>query len=251
MNSEEIKIKGSESLRSNTHMLKKETKFRTRTNNTNNTNTTLIEEENDIPKTSPLIHIRQYSYLSESIINYIGIGLCLFIHGCHGLEWFDVENERNNQFYFGYYLFSGIILYIIGILNWYEGKELIFLLDFLLSFLFVAKYLKNQAHCFGYISDFYTNNEKLEGIFYILLFSMIFIIGISSKDKGIIFIIDYAVLFITYVFLFAYKFFKTKIIGDIDNYMFIVAGGLFWLTGIFKLLNNLLESSIVIFEPTD
>ena len=248
MSSEEMKIKGSETIRSNTQMLKKTTKIRT---STNNTLIEEIEEVYDIEKTSPLIHIRQYSYLSESIINYIGIGLCLFIQGCHGLEWFDVENERNNQFYFGYYLLSGITLYIIGILNWYEGKELIFLLDFLLSFLFVAISLKNQPHCFGYISDFYTNNEKLEGIFYILLFSMIFIIGISCKDKGIIFIIDYAVLFITYVFLFAYKFFKNKIIGHIDNYMFIVGGGLFWLTGIFKLLNNLLESSIVIFEPTD
>ena len=143
MSSDEIKIKGSETLRSKSQMLKKETKLRTRTNNTSNENTTLIEEEYDIPKYSPLIHIRQYSYLSESIINYIGIGLCLFIHGCHGLEWFDVENERNNQFYFGYYLLSGIILYIIGILNWYEGKELIFLLDFLLSFLFIAISLKN------------------------------------------------------------------------------------------------------------
>ena len=199
----------------------------------------------------PLIQIRQIPFLSESIINYFAIGICHFVYGCFGLEWFNISEEENKSFYLGYFLIGGICLYIIGIINWYEGKELVYLIDFVLSFLFITLFLKNKN--LGNISDYLGtyDNDKIQGIFYILLFCFILVVGISSKDIGIVYIFDNAILFVSYVFLFAYKFFKNKIIGNIDNYMFIVAGGLFWLTGIFKLLNNLLESSIVIFEPTD
>ena len=46
-------------------------------------------------------------------------------------------------------------------------------------------------------------NLKLEGLFYILFFTFILIIGISAKEKGIIFIINYGVLFFGFVFLFS------------------------------------------------
>ena len=181
-----------------------------------NKDKTKNNEELIIKKTSPLINIRQLSSLSESVVNYFAIGICLFIYGCHGLEWFNIDEEKNKQFYLGYFVISGVILYIIGVINWYEGKELIFLLDFILSFLFIAIFLKNQSHFYDDITNISTGDDKLEGIFYILLFSFLLIIGVSSKDKGIAFIIDYAALFVTYIFLFAYKFFRNDIIGKID-----------------------------------
>ena len=211
----------------------------------------IINEKLVTNKGSPLINIRQISFLSESVINYFAIAICLFIYGCHGLEWFNVDEDKNKQFYLGYFLISGGVLYIIGIINWYEGKELIFLLDFILSFFFIAIFLKNQIHFYDYMIDISTGDDKLEGVFYILLFAFLLIIGISSKDKGIAYIIDYAALFVTFIFLFAYKFFRNDIIGKIDYYMFIVTGALFWITGIFKILNNMMDSSIIVFEPTD
>ena len=79
-----------------------------------------------------------------------------------------------------------------------------------MSFLFMTLYLKNQTleNLAGKVSE--NDTDKLQGIFYILLFCFILVIGISSKEKGIVYIFDYAVLFITYVFLFAYKFFKNE-----------------------------------------
>jgi succinate-acetate transporter protein len=76
-------------------------------------------------------------------------------------------------------------------------------------------------------------------------------IVISSKNKGIIFIIDYAVLFICYVLLFIFKYFDIDIIKTIDSYAFIVCGALFWITGILKLVNNSISSTIKLLEPSD
>ena len=146
-----------------------------------------------------------------------------------------------------HYIFAGISLYIIGVLNWYEGKELLFLFDFLFSFYFIILFLKKK------ITIEEVENLKLEGLFYILFFAFILIIGISAKDKGIIFIINYGVLFFGFVFLFADKFFNNnKVVKYIYCYSFIVSAGLLWIIGVLKLINNgLVNKSIKILDPSD
>ena len=215
----------------------------------NDDKTTIDEEIKH--KFTPLINVKKVPGLSDSIINYLAMGICYVVYGCYHLGWLDVDKDANKDFYLGYFLVASICLYITGIFNWYEGKELIFLIDFIMSFLFMTLYLKNQTleNLAGKVSE--NDTDKLQGIFYILLFCFILVIGISSKDKGIVYIFDYAVLFITYVFLFAYKFFKNEWIKKIDFYIFVICGGLFWITGIIKILNSVISGSIGIVEPSD
>ena len=71
---------------------------------------------------SPYIVYRKYPFVSTSIINYLAIGICLFVYGITNLEWFKSNLNSNNLFYIGYYLFSGIILYIIGIINKFKSS---------------------------------------------------------------------------------------------------------------------------------
>ena len=120
-----------------------------------------------------------------------------------------------------------------------------------MSFLFLAEFLKNQEQLFGEISYFSKEEPKLEGIFYICLFCFILIMGISSKGKGVVYIIDYAALIVSYAFIFSTKFFEVELIEKIKGYILIVSGGLFWITGIFKLFNSLIIGTIPLFEPTD
>ena len=104
------------------------------------------------------------------------------------MKWFNLVNEEGvgKKFIMGYFIIAGISLYVIGILNWYEGKELLLLFDFMFSFLFIALFLSEKN--LGDISSHFTeSNNKLKGLFYIIFFSFILIIGISSKEKGIIF----------------------------------------------------------------
>ena len=243
MKSEEVKLKDLETTSLN----------QLKNDNTNkiNYNKITINDEEIKTNIQPFIHVRQISLLSESVINYFFMGICFFIYGCYGLEWFKIAEEENKSFYLGYFLISGICLYIIGIINWYEGKELIFLIDIILSFFFICLFLKNQylGNIYNYLGTY--DNDKLQGIFYILFFCFILIIGICSKEKGIIYVIDYAILFVTYVFLFAYKFFKNDMFKKIDCYMFIVCGGIYWITGLFKFCNSLMDSTIIIYEPSD
>ena len=196
-------------------------------------------------KEVPFINIRKISTLSDSVINYFVISISLFMYSAYNLGWFDLQ--KSDKFVIGYYIFAGIALYIIGVLNWYEGKELLFLFDFIFSFYFIILFFKKQ------ITVTEVENLKLEGLFYILFFAFILIIGISSKEKGIIFTINYGVVFFGFVFLFADKFFNNnKVIKYIHCYAFIVSAGLLWAIGVLKLINNgLLNKSIIILDPSD
>ena len=124
MISEDIRLKESEGIKM---------KPKIRTNDENNDDKTTVDNEEIIKRITPLINMRRITIISDSIINYFSIGVCFVIYGLYGLEWLKVSEEQNRAFYLGYFLVSGICLYVIGIFNWYEGKELIFLIDFISS----------------------------------------------------------------------------------------------------------------------
>ena len=203
--------------------------------------------------TLPLINIRKVANLSDSIINYFVIAISLFLYSAYNLEWFNLHDEGGvgKTFIMAYFLISGIVLYVVGILNWYEGKELLFLFDFLFSLFFISLFLSEKS--LGDISSFFSEkNYKLQGLFYIIFFCVIMIIGISSKEKGILFPINYGILFIGFVFLFADKFFEKNWLKYVHPYVFIVAAAFMWIIGILKLINNgMVNKSITMLEPTD
>ena len=195
-------------------------------------------------------NIKEISLLSESIIDYLSIGIVLFIFGYYNLDWFDIKEKINKQFFLYYFLIAGIILYIIGIFNWHEGRELLFLMNFILSFYFVAYFLKEQN--LNYISEKYEIiGTKLSGIFYILIFTLFLVISISSKSKGIFYILNLYILSLAFLFLFLHKFLDYDWIKTVYSYIFVVSGVLYWLIGILKLINSMLKTSMKILQPSD
>ena len=195
---------------------------------------------------TPYIVYRKYPFVSTSIINYLAIGICLFIFGVTNLEWF--KSNTNSLFYVGYYLFSGIILYIIGLINWYEGKELIFLVDFIYSLYFIILFLlENKTFA---ITE--NENDQLHGTFYVIFTCLIICITISNINKGKIYIINYAILFFGYLFLFFHKYIDISWAIKVYSFIFIVSGALFWIIGLLKIIDNSLENrSISILQPSD
>ena len=225
-------------------------------NNQDQDNTKSPEEKvnkNGIPK----LIVRKISTLSDSIINYFVIGICLFLQSAYNLNWFDMEDNKIKIYII--FIFAAVVLYTIGIFNWYEGKELLFLFDFILSFYFLTIYFKEEYK--GKISEkFNTNiisdsdNNKLQAIFYILIFCLFFIIGFSAFKKGIIYIVNYFILFVGFVFLFI-DFYWNKNhtwITKVHYYIFIVSGVLMWIIGILKIINQgFLSKDTVILGQTD
>jgi len=223
----------------------------------------------------PKMNIKKLSNLSDSIINYFVISICLILHSAFNLNWFNLK--ENSKFCFTYFIFAAIVLYIIGIMNWYEGKELLFLFDFIFSFYFLTLYFNENYKTFftpdfddgsdkndgknstNITSDIITStsfsNNKLRAIFYIFIFCFFLVLLISSYRKGKIFMINYFILFVGFVFLFLDNFFEDKYdcIKKTHYYIFIISGGLMWIIGILKLINNgfLSKEETILLGKTD
>ena len=190
------------------------------------------------------MNVRKILTLSDSIINYFSIGVCFFLNSAYNLGWFKLKD--NTKFLFTYFLFAGLVLYIIGIMNWYEGKEILFLLDFILCFYFLTLYFK-EGHYNGILNDMsdniidkYKDNFEIQEIFYILIFCLFFVMGFSAFRKGLIYIINYFILFIGFLFLFIHCYFDQEKdwINKVYSYLFIVSGALMWIIGILKIINQ-------------
>ena len=180
----------------------------------------------------PIINIRRVISISESTVNYFILGLCFAIYGFIDIGWFGIGNPNFTEFKNGIFLLSGICLGIIGLFDWYNGRTISFLIDFNFGLLFISYYL----YSLGSQDDL----KKFEAVLYILFFIFIFCVLICSKDKGILFIFDYVVLFIGYVFLFVRNYWETyRWLRNITCYIFLVMTAFFWVTGILKLLNDL------------
>ena len=198
----------------------------------------------------PKMNIKKLSNLSDSIINYFVISICLILHSAFNLNWFNLK--ENSKFCFTYFIFAAIVLYIIGIMNWYEGKELLFLFDFIFSFYFLTLYFNENSY---FNNDDGNNNNKLRAIFYIFIFCFFLVLLISSYRKGKIFMVNYFILFVGFVFLFLDNFFEDKYdcIKKTHYYIFIISGGLMWIIGILKLINNgfLSKEETILLGKTD
>ena len=104
--------------------------------------------------------------------------------------------------------------------------------------------------------DIFDKNEnyKLQGIFYILIFCLFFIMGFSAFKKGIIYIVNYFILFVGFVFLFIDFYWEKKYnwIDDVHYYIFLVSGALMWIIGILKIVNQgFLSKDTMLLGQTD
>ena len=90
------------------------------------------------------------------------------------------------------------------------------------------------------IIDKYNNNFEIQEVFYILIFCLFFVMGFSAFRKGLIYIINYFILFIGFLFLFIHCYFDQEKdwINKVYSYLFIVSGALMWIIGILKIINQ-------------
>ena len=231
MNSEEQKIRNDDKITNVSEEINKKNDIEIRINN---------------DKIIPLINYKLHPILSSSILNYLAIGISSAIYGCKELNFFKLESKLS--FYSKYYFISGIVLYISGILDWCNGKDLLYLVDFILSFFFLSEYLSD-------IKDFIIEspeNEQLRGTFFVAMFLLFLCIAVSYIKKGKFFIVPHASIVVGFVFLFLYKYFEVGWIKKAYSYIFIIIGGLFWITGLLKMIDNLkINDSLPFLAPSD
>ena len=186
----------------------------------------------DIQKT--VIHVKCRNQLSDSIVNYFTMAIGFYMFGCIKAQIFKNENDK---FLYWNIMVAGIAQIALGVYDWYKGKSLYILINFSYGLLFISWFMKNKL-----IEDHQSidikEDEEYEGALYIIWFILTIIIVFGLKNKGILYIIDFLILAIGFIFLFLDKYIDKNWSKKTYGIIFIVSGGLFWLTGVLRIFNH-------------
>ena len=191
-----------------------------------------IEEQlNEIR--SNIFNIRLKNNLSDSILNYFTMSIGLFFYGSIYAKIIVKDNTK--PFFYELIMFSGILQIILGIFDWYKKKTKTLLTNTLFGILFISWYFK-----YKYIlkDNPDVKDKKYEGVFYILFIVLSALLIIASKNKGPMYSINFLALVVAFVFEVVDKYANKSWAKKTYGYAFIVSAGLFWITGIMRILNN-------------
>ena len=182
-----------------------------------------------------VFHIKSVNQLSDSILNYFTMSIGLFIYGIIHADIIVTDNSKLLLYY--YIAFAGLAQIGLGVYDWYKGKTLTLLVDFLFGFLFVSWFFK-YYYILNPDGGEVKEDEIYEGALYILWFALSAFLIVAVKNKGILYSLDYLVIAVAFVFLFVDKYANQNWVKKAYGYTFLASGCLFWITGLLRFINS-------------
>lgn len=194
-----------------------------------------------IPKL-PQLKVQNINFFPTSSYTFLLISIGLFISGCQETGWFKYGPTFMNATYFC----IGIGLYIFGIFDFYQEKNIFCLQNIIFAFWYISYFfdifeingLKNPNKSFNYLQYV---SDLVMSIF-------VSIIVIISKGLGKAYIIDYSLLLLCYLSRSFSN--HSKLFGKIYGYTSFVTFIFFWITGLSLVINYVFNKKIIRFvEP--
>ena len=189
---------------------------------------------------SQVFHIKCNNQLSDSIVNYFTLAIGFFMFGCIYAEIIFSENIK--YYFYGNLIIAGIAQSLLGIYDWHKGKSLSVLINISFGLLFISWFIKYILLENGEIEK---DDNIYEGALYIIWCLLTVVIIIAVKNKGVLYSLDYLAVTVGFVFMIVDKYGHQNWIKKTYGYTFIVAGGLFWITGLLRLMNTTLFKNTV------
>ena len=174
----------------------------------------------------PMVNIRRTSNLAVAPINTFSLAIMLFMFAAPLMHWCSLKSPT-----FGVSLAcGGVCLYIMGIYNWYQNKNILCFIDFMFSFL-------NLLICYFVRTVEDKSDEKLVAIFenymiatfFVLILVALAALAVASKKKGLIHLVYLGLLILSDVFIIVwiYRFEKgdkhLKRLRKVAGYFMFVA----------------------------
>ena len=193
----------------------------------------------------PILKVQKSINFPTSSHSYFFISIGMFILGCGSTGWCNYGSNFINSVF----LFLGICQYILGIYDWYQKNNIL--------------YIQNIIFGIWHISFFLNYIEKnglkrttkifsgIQGVTDLLMLLFVGTIIVLVKGRGILYTIDYFLLFLCYAFLALCGYSNDYIIViKIGGYVFFVTFVFFWITGLSLVINDVFNNKIIgLVEP--
>ena len=196
----------------------------------------------------PMVNIRRTSNLAVAPINTFSLAIMLFMFAAPLMHWCKLKSPT-----FGVSLAcGGVCLYIMGIYNWYQNKNILCFIDFMFSFL-------NLLICYFVRTVEDKSDEKLVAIFenymiatfFVLILVALAALAVASKKKGLIHLVYLGLLILSDVFIIVwiYRFEKgdkhLKRLRKVAGYFMFVASLALWYTGVGRFINEIFHTNMI------
>ena len=192
----------------------------------------------------PKVKIRKIMNYPTSIYPYFFISFGLFYLSCNS-AWSQYGSTSLSI----PFLIIGLIQYILGLYDFYQGNNFLFLLNIIIGIRYLYFFL-NYFEING-LKRTKTIFSNMQGIIDFIFFAFICIFSIIMRGEGIIYFINFFFMAITTAFFILSGFSESyNIIIKITGYLLFFNSICFFLTGIVLVIHDTLKKKLVKFvEP--
>ena len=182
----------------------------------------------------PMVNYYKTVNFGYSVPNFFALAMGLYMFAAPMMGWIDYESPTLGTAL----MFGGICNYLIGFYDWYQGRTMLSVVDFLFGILHLVYYYTADL---GKYSIWVPNeyHTYMQGVFYCLWFFILIFIIISTKDRGCMHSMYMFLLAFASIFLIVWHFSKRTWPRKVAGYIIFVASILIWYTGLGRLMGNL------------
>ena len=182
----------------------------------------------------PQVNYHQLVNFGLSSVNFFALAMGLFMLSAPMMGWIGYETPTLGTAL----MFGGICLYLIGFYDWYQGKTILSVIDFLFGLLHLVYYYTAEIgkYHIWVPTQYYT---YMQGVFYCLWFAILLFLIISLRGKGCMYLVFMFLLALASVFMIIWEFSQTKWPRKAAGYIMLVASVFIWYTGLARLMSSI------------
>lgn len=181
--------------------------------------------------TIPHARVVRTTYLGVAPAHIIGMAFGLFMIAAPMMGWIDFESPSLGAA-FG---LGGLCEYIMGFFDWYKGRSVQSFVDFVFGLLHWAIFLTPLLGIFGVdLPKEYTT--YMQGTFFVIWFVMLLFLIIAAKDKGILYLVNFALLALGVIFTCIWEYSKRIWSRKLAGYFIFFSSITLWITALCKAL---------------
>lgn len=208
----------------------------------------------------PIINIRRTSNLAMAPVNFFAIAAGIFMLSTPMMGWVSFRSPVLGVAL----IFAGACNYILGILDWYQGKTFLCINDFIFAFFHLAIYKSCSLVQYEIGKPWVDRNETENramtysvGVFLALSLFYFIILIICIYRNGIMYIVNYGLLIFATIFGMVWQFNRKAAQSDKNwaekttGYFMFFASLTFFYTGVAKLINEVWQKELIpLVEPS-
>lgn len=184
----------------------------------------------------PAGRVIRTTYLAVAPAHIIGMSFGLFMFAAPLMGWIKFESPTLGAA-FG---FGGLCEYIMGFFDWYKGRTTQSFVDFVFGLLHLTLFFVPFLGIFDiYIPE--RHYTYMQGTFFVIWFVMVLFLILASKDKGALYLVNFALLALGVVFLIVWEYSHYTWSRKAAGYFIFFSCITLWITALCKALYGIVR----------